>query len=174
MINLQADWLNYLERIYKFRMKVKHILLGFIVLLLAVTAYTLLRDNSSPRPAGSTVSINSAVFVVEIANTPEEKTKGLGYRNSLPHDQSMVFIFDNPGHYSFWMHGMRFPLDIIFILNDKVVGVYENLPPAPDTDPSPPTWGGNLLADRVLEVNAGLARKYNIKVGDKVVYNIKN
>ncbi len=148
----------------------KYIFFIFLCLLIILFLYrragTAIKD--------STVTINSAVFKVEIANTPEEKTKGLGYRVSLPHNQGMVFVFDNPGHYSFWMRHMRFPLDIIFILNDKVVGVYENLPPAAPTETSPPTSGGELLSDHVLEINAGLARKYNIQVGDSVVYNIKN
>ena len=154
-------------------MKSAYILIGFIVLLFAITLYTLFQKNN-PKPYSSTVDINSTVFNVENANTPEKRNHGLSGRDRLLDTQGMFFVFDIPGHYNFWMKEMKFPLDIIFILNNNVVGVYENLQPARDADQNPPMWGGNLLSDRVLEINAGLAKKYNIKVGDRVDYNIKN
>jgi hypothetical protein len=81
----------------------------------------------------------------------------------------MYFIFDKPGNYGFWMKDMKFPIDIIWISGDEVVGIDENAEPEPGEPLSdlkiyyPPRE-----IDRVLEVNAGAAEKYNLKVGDTV------
>jgi uncharacterized membrane protein (UPF0127 family) len=125
-----------------------------------------------PSPTPPSVTINSVTFAVRLAVTPDEQRVGLGGVTNMEEDEGMLFLYDKPLYSSFWMRGMKIPLDIIFILDDKVVGVFENLPPAADEDVNPPTWGGNLLSNRVLEVNAGLAEKYDIKVGDKVIIKL--
>lgn len=124
------------------------------------------------KSATSTVAINSATFRVELAKTQKEQEQGLSGRGSLATDGGMLFLFDKPSYYSFWMHGMKFPLDIIFILDDKVVSVYEDLQPASPNDDNPPQYGSGVASDSVLEVNAGVARKNNIKVGDAVIIKI--
>ncbi len=146
-------------------MKKVIIILGSIFLILAILGVNLPGKQN-------TVTINNAAFKVRLVHAPEELRKGLGGQNQIPQDEGMLFILGKPGYNSFWMKGMKFPLDIIFILHDKVVGVYENLQPADPTDTNPPIWGGELLSDSVLEINAGLTKKYNIMVGDKVNFNI--
>lgn len=120
----------------------------------------------------SKVTINSATFKVLLARTPSEQQKGLGYRESLPTDVGMLFLFPDSSLHSFWMHGMKFPLDIIFILKNKVVAVYEDLPPLPDKAQNPLLYGSDVLSDTVLEINSGLSKKYNIKPGDKIIINL--
>ena len=46
--------------------------------------------------------------------------QGLSERQSLAEDKGMLFLFEKPDHYAFWMKGMEFPLDIIFINGDKI------------------------------------------------------
>ena len=109
-------------------------------------------------------------FRVEVVSTPEERARGLGYRDSLPLDQGMLFLFEEPDYHTFWMRGMRFPLDILWIREGVIVHIEENLPP-----PSPlyvrlPTYRPAEKADSVLEINAGLVQKYGLQVGDTVVY----
>lgn len=111
--------------------------------------------------------------MAELARTPKEQTLGLSGRGSLAKDTGMFFLFDKPSYYSFWMRNVKFPLDIIFILNDKVVAVYENLPPAAAADANPPLYGSDVVANRVLEINAGEASKKNITVGDNVITELK-
>ncbi len=160
-------------------MKIVLVLLGFVVLVLVIIVYG--NRNNSPDSKVTTqsetlvskVTINSATFKVTLSNTPEKQIKGLSGVTSLPEGHGMLFVFDKPGNNSFWMHGMKFPLDIIFILDDRVVGVYENLPPADDRELNPPQWGGDVISDRALEINAGMVKKFNIKVGDKVSFQIK-
>lgn len=139
-----------------------YLLLGFIL----IASLILIFNNTPKKIDYPHITINSATFKLLIAQTYSEQAKGLSGLSSLPADQSMLFIFDNPGNHGFWMRGMKFPLDIIFLLDNKVVAVHENLHPAAVNDPNPPQWGSEVLADKVLEINAGLAEKYDIKVGD--------
>jgi uncharacterized membrane protein (UPF0127 family) len=79
----------------------------------------------------------------------------------------MLFVFDGPQTQTFWMHGMLFPIDIIWILDDMVVGVTENAP-IPTSQFETPTFSSPSPINRVLEVAAGTALKNGIVVGSKV------
>lgn len=116
----------------------------------------------------SQVLVNGESFKVTVARSEKEKQIGLSNTEQMGENQGMLFVFDTQGYHSFWMKDMKFPIDIIYINGDKVVTVIENAKPASDT-------GGNLeiyqptdKSDRVLEINAGLAKKYNIKKGTSV------
>ena len=60
----------------------------------------------------------SARFTVEVAQTPEQQSQGLMYRQSLAPDRGMIFPRDPPGDASFWMKNTLIPLDLIFIRSD--------------------------------------------------------
>ena len=152
------------------------IIFGIIFLIFIVVVFFQVNkksiNNFLNKSSASTVTINSATFRVELAKTQKEKEQGLSGRGSLATDGGMLFLFDKPSYYSFWMRGMKFPLDIIFILDDKVVGVYEDLQPASPNDDNPPQYGSDVISDSVLEINAGAAKKNNINVGDAVITKI--
>jgi uncharacterized membrane protein (UPF0127 family) len=78
----------------------------------------------------------------------------------------MLFLFKRTDNYSFWMKDMRFPIDIIFIGGDKVVTIFQNVPVSPNNNL--PVYTTKTKADKVLEINAGLAEKYNIRIGTEV------
>lgn len=104
---------------------------------------------------------------LEIADTPELQELGLSYRESLAPEAGMLFIFPKPSLTSFWMKGMRFPLDIIWLDADmRIINITVNATPEsypttfhPDTD---------RLTSFVLEVNAGFCKANNLKVGDVI------
>ena len=83
-----------------------------------------------------------------------------GY-DSLPRGFGMLFDFDTLAYHSFWMRGMNFPLDVVFIQGDIVDSVVSHREPG-DLRPMQP----REPVDRVLEVNAGEAE--GIHPGDKV------
>jgi uncharacterized membrane protein (UPF0127 family) len=64
---------------------------------------------------GPYVIIAGVRLSVEVADTPAERGRGLSGREMLPENSGMLFVFDTPGRYGFWMYGMKFPLDIIWI-----------------------------------------------------------
>ena len=78
----------------------------------------------------------------------------------------MLFSFPNSAPRRFVMRNMEFPLDIIFINEGKIIKISANLPPERETPAVSYPSGGP--ADRVLEVNAGVAAENNWAVGDSV------
>jgi len=112
------------------------------------------------------VIIGDTKIKVEIADTLEEMKNGLSNRESLDKDKGMLFIFAEPGQPAFWMKDMKFPIDIIWILNDRVVDIAPDLPVVAGEFLS--TYIPKEPANYVLEVNAGFAEEHDIRVGDKV------
>lgn len=128
-------------------------------------------NNSKPvlLPKKSTLAINGHEFEIEIARTLDQKEKGLSNKPSLPQNKGMLFIFDKPDIYDFWMKEMKFPLDIIWISKNKIITIADNLQPTMETDLNKiPRFKSVLPADMVLEVNAGTVKKYSFKLGDNV------
>ncbi|MDA8238931.1 MAG: DUF192 domain-containing protein [Nitrospiraceae bacterium] len=109
------------------------------------------------RPGG-----DPAHFNVEVAEDGIAIRKGLSGREFMPDDRGMFFILGNK-RYSFWMKGMRFPIDIVVFDRDgTVIGVIPDLRPCERCPlvKLPPEAAG------VLEINAGLAKKHKITKGD--------
>ena len=103
-------------------------------------------------------------FEVEIADSPEERTRGLMFRQSLPADAGMLFLYPVEQPLSFWMKDTLIPLDMIFIRADRtILGIVENAEPQTLTFRSVPG-----LSQFVLEVNGGLAADRGI-APDQVV-----
>jgi uncharacterized membrane protein (UPF0127 family) len=104
-----------------------------------------------------------AFFDIEIAETPDEMKTGLMYRDSLSLKQAMLFIYDKPDILSFWMKNTYLPLDMVFIGADSsIVSIGEKT--TPFSEQSIVSKGP---AQFVLEINAGLASAYGLKIGDK-------
>lgn len=116
------------------------------------------------------VRINDTILTVEIADTQEKRSKGLAGRESIASNEGMLFIFDKPSQYAFWMKGLKVALDFIWIKDDAVVDFIENVPPPAigQTDSALPVYSAKLDINKVLEVNAGTIKRLNIKVGDKI------
>lgn len=112
-----------------------------------------------------TAKINNQTFKLEVAKTEEEKQIGLSKHKKLSEDKGMIFIFDKPSYYSFWMKDMKFPIDILYINGDRIVTIYESQQVG-----SPIVVSPSEPSDKVLEIKAGLAKKYKIKLGDKVTF----
>lgn len=75
------------------------------------------------------ITIGDKKYKVEIADTSEKQEKGLMGRESLPEDQGMLFIYDEPQDLSYWMKNTLISLDIIFIDDDmEVVSVKQGQP----------------------------------------------
>lgn len=114
----------------------------------------------------SQVCFSSNCVTVEVVSSAAEMARGLSSRTQLKDDTGMLFVFSVEGPYRFWMKDMKFPLDIIWI-NDKkeIVAVAEDLTPCLPNDC--PLYTAPKNARYVLEVNAGYAKKHNIRQGIK-------
>lgn len=106
---------------------------------------------------------------IEIAESEYETQTGLMYRKNIQDDQGMLFIFKEEQMHSFYMKNTEFPLDIIFIKSDLTIASFqENAEPHNEDGLS-----SQVPIQYVLEVNAGLAQKWLLEVGDKIEYHKK-
>jgi uncharacterized membrane protein (UPF0127 family) len=118
------------------------------------------------------VVINNQKIYVEMADSLEAREKGLSGRESLPESRGMLFIYSEPGNYSFWMKEMKFNLDFVFIDDQKVVDLKENIP-FPQEREEPQIIQAETEFDQVLEINQGMIEKWGIKIGDEVATSLK-
>lgn len=135
--------------------------------LLTAFAATAALEACSVHAAGPTAELKGQRFGIEIANDPEARARGLMFRDSMPADHGMLFLFDEMQPRVFWMKNTHIPLDILYFDNEyKLVSVQERVPPC-RSDPCAqyPSTGP---AQYVLELNAGLAEKLGVKPGDRL------
>lgn len=106
----------------------------------------------------------------EIADTPASREQGLSGRSKLNEDEGMLFVFDVPGKYGFWMKDMNFPIDMIWVSEDgTVVHVEREISPSTYFDFNPPqTFVNTPDAKYVLEMASGASEKYGLYLGTKV------
>jgi uncharacterized membrane protein (UPF0127 family) len=118
-------------------------------------------------PRGEVLFPDKTRVSVEIARTPEERSRGLMFRERMGPEEGMVFVFEEPGSYPFWMKNTLIPLDMIWLdKGRRVVHIAHSVPPCKaDPCPSFPHEGQALY---VVEVNSGFAKKHGVKVGDKL------
>lgn len=110
------------------------------------------------------IEINGVKIDAEVAKSEKDKIKGLSGRADLSENKGMLFVFGEPGIYEMTMRGMKFPLDAIWILNDKVVDLTENIKP-PELLDKPIIFKPKFDANYVIEVNQGFISKNGIRVG---------
>lgn len=120
------------------------------------------------------VKIAGIKLKVDLALTPEAQEQGLSGKSELKKDEGMLFVFDHIDQYPFWMKGMNFALDIIWIGEDlRVVYIKKNAQPEsylPAGKAGPETFFPNQNAKYVLEVLSQFSEKNNLKEGDKVKF----
>lgn len=143
----------------------KAIIVLFLLIVIGVGTYVLYLSPPANANFG-TVTIGSKDFHVEIADTSAKRERGLSGRSSIGSD-GMLFVFDSPAIYPFWMKDMKFPLDLIWINNNAVVEVDPGVqPPKPGEEPV--RIMPSAPANYVLEVPVGFANQYLIEVGTRV------
>lgn len=115
------------------------------------------------QPANFATAKGRFAYKLDIAATPAQQECGLMFRKTMPRDVGMVFPFAPPRPLTFWMENTILPLDLIFVGADgRVIGIGNGVPFSRDMIAS----GG--VAARVIELNAGEARRIGLKPGDRV------
>ena len=150
--------------------RVRMILAALAVIAAVAVAAVALAGGDDDPPAGQSgavVSINDASVRTEIAADEASRQRGLSGRERLAADAGMLFLLPNDSP-AFWMKGMRFPLDIVWIKDGRVVDVTADVPPPDGQSASLPTYSPGRPADRALEVNAGWAARHGVGRGDVV------
>ncbi len=139
-------------------------------LLLALVSATTACGGSEQPPVEQTpeawVTIRGQRVAAELALTPAQQARGLGERDSLGWNQGMLFVYDEASFYAFWMKGMRFDIDIIWIRDDRVVDIAHRVQHVPGGNG--PTVRPRELSETILEVPAGYAQSHGWRIGDRV------
>jgi len=108
---------------------------------------------------------------VEVLTTDEERQMGLMFRDSLPNDRGLLFVFDTADFHSFWMKNCKFRIDIVWLDDERrVVHLAQKVPPC-RRDPCP-TYMPLRRARYVVELNAGQARREKAVVGARLGFTL--
>lgn len=111
------------------------------------------------------VVIGNTTLLVDIADTQAEREKGLSGREPLVARTGMLFIFDKPDTYGFWMKEMNFNIDIIWFNEyGEIIYVVQDAKP----ESYPETFMPPKKSLYVLETQSGFVKKEGLKIGDKI------
>jgi uncharacterized membrane protein (UPF0127 family) len=122
----------------------------------------------APYRSDTTIKSGSSIINAEVPQDSQQKEKGLGGRSCIGSEQGMLFVFDKEGSYEFWMKNMKFPIDIVWINENKTaVDVTSNVSPAT----YPKTFTSKKPAKYVLELRSGNAQRMNIAPGVPLQFN---
>ena len=116
---------------------------------------------------------SGAKLQAEVADTPEGRYFGLAFRDSLPEDVGMIFLFDESGPHKVLTGGFKFPVDLIWVDESKhIVYVKEAAPPCME---NPCPWYGPppKNARYVIEANTGFVQKSEATVGTELVFALR-
>jgi uncharacterized protein len=109
------------------------------------------------------MTLGGVEHTLEVADDGAETMVGLMYRNSMPQNHGMLFVFPREQPLGFYMRNTRIPLDIIYIAESGELVSVVTLKPFDET--SAPSKGP---ARYVVELNAGEAARLGLKEGDKL------
>lgn len=142
-------------------------------IVLADPAEPIWRASSPWSTERATVTIGDQVIAAEVADTSSLQVRGLSFRDGLEPGTGMLFVFDEAQSRSFWMRGMRFCLDIIWIEDGKIVGAAENACPMPEVPESElPRYESNEPVTYVLEMPAGWLDELGFGPGQPVTIEL--
>ena len=116
------------------------------------------------------VKVRDQLIVADVAEDDAARAKGLGGRASIGVNDGMLFLFDTPGQYPFWMKDMKFAIDIVWIAeDDTIAGFVESVAPQTGaSDAELAIYTPPVPVSRVLELKAGRVKLLRAAVGDTV------
>ncbi len=146
------------------RRRIRRIIWAALGLALATAAALVLGWQVGAQNPVKRVLVGSALVQAEVVGSQEKLARGLSGRAALAEGMGMLFLMPERKRQTFWMQGMRFPLDIIWIDEGRIIGLEREVPPGGEHIVTSPG-----SATQVLEVPAGFSRRHGLKPGDKVV-----
>ena len=141
-----------------------------ILLLIAIVVLFVINHIKSQKVPGlKKAYVAGNLVFVKIAQTSADKKQGLSGVKKLDKNEGMLFVLADKQKPVFWMKDMNFALDAIWISNNKVVDLTENIaaPLADTSDKQIVRFAPEAEVDMVLELNAGWIKEKNVKIGDE-------
>ncbi len=117
--------------------------------------------------------IGGETFILELAITPSERSRGLSNREHLAPDGGMLFVFTQASTLSFWMKETLIPLDILFLDEERrIVNIHTMLPEPGVPDGQLTIYRSTSPAQYAVEVNAGVAAELELAPGMVVEFTL--
>jgi uncharacterized membrane protein (UPF0127 family) len=118
----------------------------------------------------TTIYTSKGTVKAFVADTEQTREFGLSGQDRLPNGVGMLFVFDAPGKYGFWMKDMSFPLDLIWIDgNKRVAGVTKNVLPTS----YPFVFMPPKDISYVVEMDAGSVAAFGLTTGTSISFSLK-
>ncbi|MBN8539284.1 MAG: DUF192 domain-containing protein [Deltaproteobacteria bacterium] len=146
---------------------------GVLALVVAASFFnsqTFGADSPAPIFKKRKIEISGKTIVVEIADTDERRAHGLMFRNSLPKDEGMLFVFEDERPRSFWMKNTLIPLSIAYINKDKIITEVVDMQPAILGAARPKSYPSKKKSMYALEMNIGWFERNKIWPGVQFRY----
>jgi len=141
------------------------------ILLMIVIGIFFWREQSRLSNKNNTLSINGQSVDIQLADTEKLRYQGLSGQKKICEFCGMLFIFPEKKVENIVMRNMNFPLDIIYIDENKIIKIDANL--LPEGENPNTIYSSEFPVDYILEVNSGFTDKYNINIGDEINFNFK-
>lgn len=145
----------------------KKIIWIFLFMLIAtsllVGAFYFKKIQDKKNKQDNVISLGKCDISIETADNDELRRLGLSNRDSLCENCGMLFLFEKENNYSFWMKDMRFPIDIIWLRDDKVVDISQDI-----SHKSRNVHTSKEKVNKVLELNANAVTRCQIELGTKL------
>lgn len=143
----------------------KKIIVFFSMVLLIVSIFFIYSGQKEYEKI--TLKIKGVSFYTDIADNDIKRIRGLSHRYSLADNSAMLFVFDEPAIRKFWMKDMFFPIDIIWLNENKeIIHIEKNISPST----YPKSFGPDLKSLYVIEVSSGTSEKLSLSIGEKIEF----
>ena len=144
----------------------------FLIIIAFVTLFFSSAEQASGKDARIQVCKDRGrCIAAEIAATPGSRLRGLMYRESLPDSDGMLFVYPRSDYLGFWMKNTKVPLDIVWVdSNKRVVHIVRNAQPCMSGPCD--TYFAPEKAAYVLELAAGMSRKWKLEIGDTFTFDV--
>jgi len=105
-------------------------------------------------------------FDIYLALDNKQQRRGLMFVRDLPELTGMLFVYEDAGVRSMWMKNTYIPLDIVFARADGTVSsvIHDSVPLSLDS------LRAEEPVNYVLELNAGVARRFKIGAGSQLIW----
>ncbi|MGF1498089.1 MAG: DUF192 domain-containing protein [Elainellaceae cyanobacterium] len=123
-------------------------------------------------PISASFTVNDNEILLEVAQTPQQQAIGFMFRERIPDDRGMLFVISPARPVQFWMRNVQVPLDMVFLRDETVVAIADNVPPC--TTATCPTYGPDGEVDQVIELRGGRAAEIGLQVGDSLTVNFQS
>lgn len=148
----------------------RRVILFFLVSILLLSTQLYSSDIKIPNFPKGRLRIydgeKELIIPIEIANRPELWSFGLMFREDIPLEYGMLFVFPSDEDGGFWMKNTYIPLDIAFIDSNKTIFNIQRMLPC--TDDNCPVYYSPKPYRYALEVKAGFFERFGFREGSKI------